>query len=131
MLTSTELRRMACAKLRDARVLYASKRYDSAVYLCGYAVELALKARICKTLNWPGFPATNKEFDGLGSLKVHDLEILLRLSGRNKLVKDQYLAEWSTVATWTPAMRYNPAGSIDGSRAKKMLDAATLLVRKL
>jgi len=34
---------------------------DGATYLCGYAVEVALKFRICLTLNWPEFPSTGGE----------------------------------------------------------------------
>jgi HEPN domain-containing protein len=49
---------MAQARLEDAEALLQSGRYDSAVYLCGYAVELALKARICLNLNWNEYPAS-------------------------------------------------------------------------
>lgn len=62
MTTITELRTLATARLTDSQVLFAGQRYDAAAYLCGYAIELALKARICKTLGWPNFPDTNKEF---------------------------------------------------------------------
>ena len=50
MATTTELRALARARLKEAQILFAAKRYDAATYLCGYAVEMALKARICKTL---------------------------------------------------------------------------------
>jgi HEPN domain-containing protein len=62
MATITELRTLARARLKDAQILFLAKRYDAATYLGGYAVELALKARICKTLGWTNFPETNKEF---------------------------------------------------------------------
>ncbi len=62
MITRTELRTLAVARLTDSQILFAGQRYDAAAYLCGYAIELALKARICKTLRWPNFPDTNKEF---------------------------------------------------------------------
>lgn len=52
MIPRLELRRLAYARLADSRALYAAGRYDAALYLCGYAVELALKARICRTLRW-------------------------------------------------------------------------------
>jgi hypothetical protein len=81
MITARNLRAIARARLRDARVLLRARRWDGAVYLCGYAVELALKARICQTLKWAGFPETPAEFKGLQSVKTHDLEMLLHLSG--------------------------------------------------
>jgi hypothetical protein len=36
--------------LIDAEVLLNAKRFDGSVYLCGYAIELGLKKRICETL---------------------------------------------------------------------------------
>jgi HEPN domain-containing protein len=45
-----DLTNLAKARLEDAELLNTHGRYDSAQYLCGYAVELALKTRICKTL---------------------------------------------------------------------------------
>ncbi len=59
--------------------MFNGKRYDGAVYLSGYAVELTIKARICKTLKWPGFPETNNEWKDLQSSKTHKLEVLLLL----------------------------------------------------
>lgn len=57
------------------------------MYLCGYAIEVALKARICRTLNWTGFPETRGEFEGYQSCRrpeyasviyyLHNLTLLL------------------------------------------------------
>lgn len=60
MLSVRELRAISIARLRDAEVLLKARRFDGAVYLCGDAVEIALKARICRTLDWVEFPQTNK-----------------------------------------------------------------------
>lgn len=131
MLATQEVRRIASARLRDAEVLHAAKRYDGAVYLCGYAVELALKARICKTLKWPGYPESNKEFEPLKSFKVHDLDVLLRFTGRESVVKASYFVEWSAVAAWNPEARYKPIGSANAGDAKLMLESAAVLLKKL
>lgn len=131
MLATNEVKRIASARLHDAEVLLAAKRYDGAVYLCGYAVELALKACICKTLKWPGYPETKKEFERLASFKVHDLDLLLRLTGKEQSVKENFFAEWSAVAVWNPEARYKPIGSANESDAKLMLDSATVLMKKL
>jgi len=50
MLDKKEINEIARARLEDAEVLFSARRYDGAVYLCGYAVELGLKSRICNTL---------------------------------------------------------------------------------
>jgi hypothetical protein len=82
MLTPADLRAIAHSRLQDAHILFANARYDGAGYVCGYAVELILKAGICDTLNWPGYPASRNEFTNLLSFKTHNLDVLLSLSGR-------------------------------------------------
>jgi hypothetical protein len=99
MVSIVKLRRMARGRLRDAEVLLAAGRYDGAMYLCGYAIEAALKARICRVLKWPGYPSTRKEFEGYQSFRTHDLDILLHLSGTEDKIKTNHLAEWSIVTT--------------------------------
>lgn len=80
MITLKDLRLIARARLQDSEVLFKAGRYDGAAYLAGYAVEIALKTRICKTLKWLGFPETAKEFENYASLKTHKLDVLLHLS---------------------------------------------------
>lgn len=92
MITTNDLRTLARARLNDAVVLFRNKRYDGAVYLCGYAVEIALKARICRTLKWAGFPETRREFEAYQSLRTHDLDVLLKLSGIEERIKRTYSA---------------------------------------
>lgn len=76
-----DLRSISKGRLRDAEVLLGARRFDGAVYMCGYAVEIALKARACNALGWRGFPESSKEFEGLQSFRTHNLELLLHLSG--------------------------------------------------
>jgi hypothetical protein len=94
------------------------------VYLCGYAVEIGLKARICRTLKWTAFPSSNTEFQGYGSFRTHDLDVLLRLSGRESSIKTKHLTAWSAVAMWDPEARYLPIGSASAADANAMLRSA-------
>lgn len=126
-----ELRKIARARLADAEALFRARRYDGAVYLSGYVVEMALKARICRSLSWPDFPETRGEFEGLGGLKTHDLEILLRLSNRGGSILGTYLAEWTIVTTWRPEHRYRPIGTSNWADARTTLDAVAKLLRRL
>ncbi len=128
MIPASTLRLIARARLRDAKVLLKGKRFDGAFYLCGYAVEVALKARICRTLQWSGFPETSREFSGLQSLKTHDLEVLLRLSGVETVVSAKRLAEWSIVLNWNPEKRYQSIGTSTLQQATDMVTAATRLL---
>ena len=129
MIDKTDLRKLAKARLRDAQILMQSKRYDGAIYLCGYVIELGLKIRICKTLKWTGFPQTNSEFQNYKSFKTHNLDVLLTLSGIEEKVKNQYFAEWSFVNLWNPESRYNLVGSISSQDARNMLSSAEKLLK--
>jgi HEPN domain-containing protein len=131
MISKQELRSVARARLRDAQVLLRAKRFDGAFYLGGYAVEVVLKARICRTLKWSGFPDAASEFQGLQSLKTHDLEILLRLSGVEPIVKAKRLAEWSAVLNWNPEKRYQPVGKLTPQQATDMVTSARRLLEVL
>ena len=107
MITRTELKKIARARIKDAEVLWSAKRYDGAAYICGYALELGLKARICQTLKWSGYPSTNKEFANYRCFKTHDLDVLLHLSGIEEKIKTLFFRDWSNVANWNPEARYD------------------------
>ncbi len=128
MILPTELRAIARARLRDAEILLSARRYDGSVYLCGYSVEIGLKARVCRTLKWHGFPSTNKEFEGYHSFRTHNLDVLLRLSGSEVNIKTKYLAEWSVVAMWEPGTRYRPIGTATSVDAIDMIKSAKILL---
>lgn len=131
MLTVSELQKIARARLKDAEALLAARRYDGATYLGGYAIEIKLKARICKTLRWGGYPQTKNEFQGLHSFKVHDLDLLLKLSGKEAFIKTNFFSEWSIASQWRPESRYDVIGTMKRSEAKEMLDAVALLLSKI
>jgi len=89
MQSQSNIQAVAYAKFQDAEYLLANERFDSAYYLAGYAVELLLKARVCKTLGIPDFfDFDNVERKRLKNeniitrpYRVHDYEQLLILSG--------------------------------------------------
>jgi HEPN domain-containing protein len=128
MISISELRKIARGRLKDAEVLLAAGRYDGAIYLCGYAIETALKARICRVLKWSGYPSTRREFEGYQSFRIHDLDILLRLSGTESKIKTKHLAEWSIVATWDSNVRYRPIGSASSQDAADMIKSTRAIL---
>ena len=131
MIQRKELRKLVQARIKDAEILYANRRYTGAVYLCGYVVELALKARICQTLRWTGFPETRQEMQDYRSFVTHDLDVLLHLSGTEKQIKTQHLPHWSIVAKWDPELRYQPIRQTTRQDALDMLHAVKTLARVL
>ncbi len=131
MIDRKELKKISKARLRDAEVLSVGNRYDGAVYICGYAVEIALKEKICKTLKWVGFPETGVEFKPLRSFKTHNLDVLLSLSGAEEKIKTKYFTEWSTVALWDSEVRYRSIGTATENEAKDIIKAARSLMKIL
>ncbi|MEP6819555.1 MAG: HEPN domain-containing protein [bacterium] len=131
MIDQTDLTKIAEERLKDAEALVAAERYEGAIYLGGYVVELALKSRICKHLKWKGFPQSKGEFQKYQSFKTHELDVLLSLSGLEEEIKTKYLAQWSAVATWDPQARYNPIGSASKTDAELLVEAAKLLLGAL
>jgi len=122
-----ELKKIAWARLKDAQCLYQNKRYDGAVYLCCYAVELGLKARICRTLKWQTFDPSGP----LQAFKTHSFDLLLSLSGIEVKIKTSHLKQWSRVGTWEPDLRYKPVGSATKDEARELIEAAEALLRIL
>jgi HEPN domain-containing protein len=131
MIPRLELRRLAFARLKDARALYAAGRYDAALYLCGYAVELALKARICRTLRWEGYPESRTEFANYSSFKIHNLQVLLELSGRKQQIKLHHPEAWLKVREWDPGRRYTPVGTATADQARLLITSARHIVGAL
>lgn len=131
MLLRIELLDLSRARMRDAELLSRKGRYDAAAYLCGYAVEFALKARICKHLRWVGYPSTDAEFKGKRDFKVHDFDSLLEFTGLASKVRINCSSEWSTVTGWSPEFRYRPIGSSTHQDAQELLEASKALLKKL
>ena len=116
MIAVAELDRIARARLEDAKALLAADRLDAALYICGYAVEIGLKARICRVLTWAGFPSTSAEFQSYRSFQVHELDVLLRLSAQEERVKAAHVNDWSIAAEWRAESRYNTVGTTERGR---------------
>lgn len=89
-----QLQQLSQQRLDEADDLLRINRVDAAFYLAGYAIEMALKAAICKTLDQPDFYKPDRTLKGsrlvqdkvLREFKTHNYNDLLVLSGlSNKL----------------------------------------------
>lgn len=131
MISLEDLEKISKARLKDAKILFKNKRYDGAVYICGYVIETFLKLKICQTLNWLDFPSSNKEFEELKSFKTHKLDTLLSLSGAEIKIRTNYLADWSIIVKWDPEVRYKPIGSASKNEARNMINSTKNLIKVL
>lgn len=128
MRTEAEIIGLSDKKFAVAEFLVANGFYDDAYYLGGYAFELRLKAKICKTLVIPDFfdfdnsksrklPVAKTKRTDKDNLykpfKVHDYEQLLILSGlytefSEKIITDLVFgADWSVISKWDESLRYS------------------------
>ena len=110
--------------MKDAQILYDAKQYDGAAYLCGYAVEFTLKARICDTLKVQEYP------EHVPAFKVHKLDTLLLLSGRSYITQNlAHFTLWSYVLVhWQPEMRYRAVGIVSRTDAQKLIETIRALL---
>jgi hypothetical protein len=133
MLTLRDMREIARSRVAEAAILIRADRYDTAVYLCGYAVEISLKARICRTLGWAEFPNEPKEWQRYHAhLKVHDLKLLAKWSGHEIPLNDPaHISLWLEVREWNPETRYQPAGRNTRAQALSILRATRILAELL
>jgi HEPN domain-containing protein len=123
------LKCLSKGKLEDATILLKNGRFDTAYYLCGYAVELALKRQICLTLGWDEY--VKKDFSNdLKSFMIHKLDVLLFLSGIEKKVKREYFSPWAAVRVWDSEVRYSTLG-VEKKRAELMLSSTEALLKAL
>ena len=112
-------------KYSDAELLIQNGRYANAIYLCGYCVELSLKYAIAKQLQWPAYRTSGK----LKFLKVHDLDVLVPLTGREQKIKK--LSSWSVAINWDELRRYEDPALATQQDACDMLVAAKEFAEEL
>ncbi len=79
MSTRRELQKLACLRLKEAEALFNASCYDGCAYLCGYMVELALKAAVCATLEVEEYP--DKGSPLRESFKTHEFDDSKLLAG--------------------------------------------------
>lgn len=124
MISTNVLRELINQKLKDTNILIAGKSYSSAIYMAGYALELALKLKVCKILKLKqGFPGNKTEFVfyqnsqksqpllagtimQIKDVRNHNLNKLLFYSGLEYQIRLNYLNEWNLVIGWHSEMRY-------------------------
>lgn len=124
MATRQQLQQLAKLRLSEAERLYAGGLYDGAVYLCGYVVEFALKARICKLLRVKDYPDAGKI---LQFFKTHDFDVLKFLAGLSEEItatkNETLFYNWSIATAWKPEQRYLPKGTSDKKKAQAVLSS--------
>lgn len=123
MPTRSDFKELAKLKLSEAEALYEAGFYHGAVYLSGYVIEFALKARICRLLGVDEYPVTRNLKQAYAS---HDLEQLLLLAGLKRKLdpeKTPLFEYWSTAVPSKPEQRYEPSRNVSRQDAEETLTA--------
>ncbi|HEV7486513.1 MAG TPA: HEPN domain-containing protein [Thermoanaerobaculia bacterium] len=120
-----DLQQMAEERVSDAAALLNAERYQAAYYLCGYAIECALKACIAKKTREFDFPDRKVVNDSY----VHDLTKLLNVADLAEAhqeemeMSDIFATNWVIVRNWSEASRYD--ASIMPAKAARFFVAVT------
>ena len=120
-----DLQKMAAERVADAAALLAAERYQAAYYLCGYAIECAVKACIARKTREFDFPDRKVVNDSY----VHDLTKLLTVADLAKAHQDEversepFATNWFIVRNWSEASRYD--SSIKPEESWRLFRAVT------
>jgi hypothetical protein len=126
MIALSSLKYLGSQRFKDSLCLFQKNRSAGAVYLMGYAVELALKRKISLTLNFSnGFPETSSDLRLYGNqiaafnslnvgiqlahiwqIRNHKLDELLFFSGAKDRIISNFNSDWTNVQIWKPENRY-------------------------
>ena len=119
-----DFQKLTALRIREAKVLLDSKKYEGAYYLAGYAVECALKACIAKRTKRFDFPPSEKE---VREYYTHDLVKLVKGAGLDSALRAaessdlQFGIYWTVVRGWKEQARYET--QIDEKRARDLYSA--------
>lgn len=110
MPTRVELQDISRLRLQEAEALYAARLYDGCAYLCGYVVESALKACICRTLDISEYLDAHRSLGK--TFRSHDFDDLSTLAGFKTQIQanHQLRLNWNIATAWKPERRYEPPG---------------------
>jgi hypothetical protein len=113
--TASILKMLALERLQEAECLIGNGHFGGAYYIGGYAIELALKAVICKKLDIEIFDKEEVPRHISKSFMIHDLSDLVILAGMARDVQkisqedDIFQESWSRVSDWSEQRRYELA----------------------
>jgi hypothetical protein len=147
VISTQTMKYLIANKIKDAEILWENNRFPASVYIAGYAVEIALKYKICKTLQFNlGFPETRQELSGyfthinnnysqpliidINDIRTHNLNKLLIYSGIELKIQNDFFIDWRIVTGWNPENRYKKL-MIFGKSAHTYLKAAIKIIKEV
>jgi len=106
----SDFQKLAELHLQHAKALLNAELYSGAYYMCGYVVECALKACICRKTEQFDFYPKPQEYKKAWSHEIEGLVTVSGIEGEFKAARraDPVLdVNWRSVAEdWSPDSRY-------------------------
>lgn len=103
-----DFKKLAIMRVKEARILIDSHGYSGAYYLCGYAIECAVKACYAKKIKKHEFPNRNT-VNQIYSHVLHDLIKVAELEKKSedkKKIDKIFATYWTIVNRWSSDSRY-------------------------
>lgn len=120
-----DFQELAFIRLKEAKILLDNECWDGAYYLCGYAIECALKACISKKTKEHDFPPPRSTIE---KYYTHNLKLLMESAGldiqlKSDMEKDKDLEiNWNIIVIWNETCRYERR---NGGNAKELYSAVS------
>jgi hypothetical protein len=109
----SDFQELAELHLQHAKALLDAQLYSGSYYMCGYVVECAPKACICKkTTQFDFYPSPDES----RAEWSHDFKKLIKAAGLESDFDASRAADrdldvnWESVENWSPHSRYEPRG---------------------
>ena len=122
-MNKNDLESLSTIRFDEAKCLLDNGFFHGAYYLCGYAVECALKACIAKTFMQHEFPNKKIVMDSY----THDLSQLLKIANLHQTLQNDSNNDssleinWTIVKDWSEQFRYE--NNISQAMAEQLRDA--------
>ncbi|OGK12872.1 hypothetical protein A3A93_06620 [Candidatus Roizmanbacteria bacterium RIFCSPLOWO2_01_FULL_38_12] len=133
MANGSDLRDISKARLKSVKILMDSKDWHGAAYMLAYALECALKAVTCKTLDLLAYPVNTKYKNIDSYFMTHRFEQLLIVSGLESTFSSRGPSQaWKNWSDFTieypgdwPSMRYDAKTIWDATKVKRLYNNLT------
>lgn len=112
-------------RLKDARILLDKKEYSGAYYICGYALECALKSCIAKKTKKNEFP----DLAAVRASHTHNLEELIKAAELHTFFlaslnsNNDFKVNWNVIKDWDSIARYEFHGEKEARDLYKAITA--------
>ncbi len=124
-ISANHFRQAADERWKDAQCLHANKRFEGAIYLCGYVLECFLKFVLCEVRNHKSMDLNEAKQLGHNLIELLDAS---RMRATLRQNRDLLIAFDRINNHWEPQLRYS--GKATDERSSEIFLRDTRSLRK-